>query len=417
MRIVVLDTLIQTVNFNEPVRGGLVKSAMLDVIALSEKHDVFYMYYDKATYDYKFTSVILDDIGSKDWCLKVKKKVSMAHQKLTQDIPKMVEEISSIKPDAIIVHVCSKSKYLDEISRKFIDIPKVFVFHDGVSNDDLFGTVGILGTIFKLKKYNSFITTNSDYTKDSITKVMRDREGDIRKFYPGLLEDNVDDINSYQLFDKVYDYFVYYDNNAKLDIVKNAGFSVNIGRYQKKKGVLDLLQLHKYNNHEVRLYGVQDPVFDPGLKDYKKIKEAEEKYEDNYTVCEGYSDEELREDAKHGNNLVISCPVEGFGFTAFEMGVYGMPCVILKHGDRHATEEYLQKLGASYVTVNKKANKKWRQELYDAMMNTKLSYEEKKENAQKFLDYFTIENYINEREHFIELVAKKIQNNKTKKLF
>lgn len=412
MRILVLDTLIQTVDFDQPVRGGLVKSAMLDINALAERHDVFYMYYGKPTYDYKFKSVILDDIGSKDWCLREGKKVSMAHHKLTKDIPNMLGLIGDIKPDALFIHVCSKSKYLYEIAKKFIDIPKVFIFHDGVSNDDLFGTVGILSSIFKLKKYNSLITVNSDYTADSITKVMKGRAEDIRKHYPGLLEDNVPDLETYRLFDKVYDYFVYYDNNAKLDIVKNAGFSVNIGRFQKKKGVLDLLQLHKYNNHEVRLYGVQDPVFDPGLKDYAKIKEAEEKY-DNYVVCEGFSDEELREDAKHGNNIVISCPVEGFGYTAFEMGVYGMPCVILKHGERHATEEYLEKLGAEYVTINKAGNKKWRDELYDAMMNTKLTLKEKEENALRFLDYFTMENYIDEREEFIELAKEKISKQKT----
>jgi hypothetical protein len=416
MRIVVLDTLIQTVDFDQPVRGGLVKSAMLDVNALAEKHEVFYMYYGKPTFDYKFQSVILDDLGSKDWCLREGKKVSQAHQKLTKDIPKMIETISNIKPDALIIHVCSKSMYLDEIAKKFMDVPKIFIFHDGVSNDDLFGTVGILATVFRLKKYNSLITTNSDYTSDSITKVMKNRESDIKKHYPGLLEDNVPDVNTYQLFDKVYDYFVYYDNNAKLDVVKNAGFSVNIGRFQKKKGVLDLLKLHEYNNHEVRLYGVQDPIFDPGLKDYNKILDAVEHY-DNYTLCEGYSDEELREDAKHGNNIVISCTVEGFGYTAFEMGVFGMPCVILKHGDRHATEEYLQKVGAAYEVVNKKDNKNWKGELYNAMMNTKLSFEEKKTNAEKFLDYFTLENYIEERENFIELAREKIIKDKRKTLF
>lgn len=415
MKIVVLDTLIQTVDFDQPVRGGLVKSAMLDANAMAEKHDVFYMYYGKPTYEYNFTPIILDDIGSKDWCLKNNKKVSLAHTKLTKDIPKMIAGISEIQPDALIIHVCSKSKYLEEVAKKFIDIPKIFVFHDGVSNDDLFGTVGILSTIFKLKKYNSLITTNSDYTKDSITKVMINREDDIRKYYPKLLND-VDDVKNYQLFDKVYDYFVYYDNNAKLDVVDNAGFSVNIGRYQKKKGVLDLLHIHKYNNHSIRLYGVQDPVFDPGLKDYKKIKEAEANY-DNYMICEGYSDKELREDAKYGNNIVISCPVEGFGYTAFEMGVFGMPCVILKHGDRHATEEYLDKLGAEYVTVNKKGNKNWKEELYEAMLMTKLSVSAKRKNAQKFLDYFTIDNYIDEREQFIELAQKEINKTNKNRLF
>ena len=130
-------------------------------------------------------------------------------------------------------------------------------------------------------------------------------------------------------------------------------------------------------------------------------------------MCEGWSDEDLREDAKYARNVVISCPVEGFGFTAFEMGIFGMPCVILKTGERHATEEYLKKLGASYVVVNTKGNKQWKKELYKAMEETKLTIEEKKANAQKFLNYFTLLNYIRERDNFIELAKKKIKINKT----
>jgi len=414
MRILILDTLIQTVDFTQPVRGGLVKAVWNDAIALSQKHDVFYAYYGKPTFDYKFHSVILGDKGAKDWCLKHNKKTSLAHHKLKKDIPKYIDIISTIDPDVLIINVESKSQYLEAIAKKFIDIPKIFVFYDGVSNNDLFGTAGIIGTILKLKKYNSLITTISEYTADSITQVMIDREKDMRQYYDFMKE--IPDVNTYQLFDVCSDHFVYYDNNAKLDIVDNAGFSVNIGRYQKKKGVLDLLNIHKFNNHIVKLYGVQDPVWDTGLEAYKKIKDAEEKY-DNYEVCEAYSDEELREDAKHGNNIVISCTVEGFGYTAFEMGVYGMPCVILKQGERHATEEYLKKVGASYVVVDKKGNKNWKEELYEAMLLTKLNRKEKKENAEKLLEYFTIENYIQEREDFIELAKQKLQNNKTKKLF
>lgn len=410
MKILIIDTLIQTVDFEKPVRGGLVKSAMMDAEALSQKHDVFYMYYGKPTYDYKFHSVILDDIGSKDWCLKRNKNVSLAYHKLKLDIPKMISAISYINPDAIIIHVCSKSLYLEEIAKKFIDTPKIFIFHDGLLNNDIYGTIGILTTIFKLKKYNSLITTNSNYTKDSIISVIQNRVNDIKKFFPGLL-DNID-VNTIELFDKVYDYFVYYDNKAKLDIVENKDFSVNIGRFQKKKGVLDLLHLHKYNNHKIKLYGVQDPIFDPGLKDYQKIKEMEQQH-NNYIICENFLDKELREDAKYGNNLVISCTIEGFGFTAFEMGVFGMPCIILKHGKRHATEEYLTKIGASFISIDKKGNKNWKSELYTTMLNLKLSIEEKKENAQRFLNYFTIDNYINEREKFIQFAKNKIVNKKT----
>jgi glycosyltransferase involved in cell wall biosynthesis len=411
MKIAVIDTLIQTIDFDQPVRGGLVKSAILDVEALSCDHDVSFLYYGKPWRKGRFHAISLDSLGSKDWCLKNKKKVSMAHHKLRKDTPLMLETLSEINPDAIIIHVCSKSNYLYEIAKKFIDTPKIFMFHDGVSNDDLFGTAGILHTIVQLKKYGSFIVTNSEYTRDSITKVMIHRELDLRKFYPELMKE-IKDVNTYQLFDKVYDYFVYYDPYTKPEVTDNENFSVNIGRYQKKKGVLNLLELHKQSDHIVKLFGVKDPVFDPGLKDYAKIKEHTEKHM-NYILCENFSDEKLREEARRGQNVVISCPVEGFGYTAFEMGIFGMPCVIVKIGERHATEEYLKKLGASYVAINAKGNRDWKKQLYKAVEETKLTVEEKKENAKKFLDYFTLQNYINEREAFIELAKKKIKNTKT----
>ena len=65
-----------------------------------------------------------------------------------------------------------------------------------------------------------------------------------------------------------------------------------------------------------------------------------------------------------------------------------------------------------------KGNKNWKKDLYYAMLITKLSKEEKRKNAQKFLDYFKIDNYINERKMFIGLAKEKISLNLNKnKLF
>ena len=71
------------------------------------------------------------------------------------------------------------------------------------------------------------------------------------------------------------------------------------------------------------------------------------------------------------------------------------------------------------IEENKKGNKNWKAELYEAMLMTKLSKKEKKENAQKLLDYFTIDNYIDERERFFEMAQKKVEegSKKTNKLF
>lgn len=151
MRIVVLDTLIQTVNFDKPVRGGLVKAVWNDVIALAEKHEVFYMYYGKADYQHKFTPIVLGKTGVKDTYVKKGKKTSMAHHEIKRETPKIINKIASIDPDVLIVNVESKSVYLEEIAKRFKDTPKIFVFYDAISNNDLFGSAGIIDKIIKLK--------------------------------------------------------------------------------------------------------------------------------------------------------------------------------------------------------------------------------------------------------------------------
>ncbi len=415
MKILIIDTLIQTVNFDKPVRSGLIKSAMLDANALSKYHETYYMYSGKPTFNYKFKSIIIDDLGTKDWCIANNKKTRSSYIKFRKDSPVIIKKISELKPDVIFIHVHSRAQYIVDIANRFEDTPKIYIFHDAATNNDLFGTGRILTAIHRLRKFNSIIVTNSNYTAENISKTLCEREEGFRKFFPHILENKLD-VATYKPFDKVFDYFVYYDGTTSLDVVKNDGFSVNIGRFQKAKGVLDLLELHEHNNHPVKLFGIKDPVWDEGLKDYAKIKESEELY-DNYDVCEGYSDEDLRTAAKGGNNIVISCPIEGFGYTAFEMGIHGMPCVILKSGETHATEEYLEKIGASYVSINKLKNKKWKEELYEAMMMTKLTEKQKRKNAQKFLNYFTIENYIKEREELIEMAKETIKKNNTKTLF
>jgi len=407
MKILIIDTLIQTVNLDNPVRSGLVKSAFLDAKALAERHDVSYMYSGNPSNKFKFNTVIVDKIGAKDWCVSNNKKPTMSHYKLNKDIKIIINKIAEINPEAIFIHVYSKSRYLFKICEKFPNIPKIFVFHDCATNNDLIVTGRIVEAIMKLQKYNAFITTNSEYTKDSIESVMNAREDDMRKYFN--LIPTIKDFKTFKIFDAIYDYFVYYDNKIIPDIVDNGGFSVNIGRYDKQKGIFNLLQLHKRNNHKLKLYGIKDPVFDVGLVNYNKIKNLSDTY-NNYEMCENYSDKKLREDAKYGNNIIISCPTEGFGYTAFEMGCFGIPSIILKKGKRHATEEYLSKVGAKFKSINM-LESGWKNKLYDLMPTYKLSKQEKLLNANKFLNYFNIENYINEREKFIKLATIKLNKN------
>jgi len=210
MKILIVDSFAQPVDYSKPVQGGLVKSSMMDAEAMSKRHDVHYMYYGFPCYDQGFKPIVIDELSPAQWCLKNKKKVREAHRKITADIPIYINEIAKVSPDALIIHVVSKSKYIRELSKKFYDIPRIYVFHDGVSNNDLFGTIGIIKCWLDIQKYNGFITTNSEYTRDTIYQVLIDREEYARENYPEIMC-QIPDVHNINLVDAAFDHFVYYN--------------------------------------------------------------------------------------------------------------------------------------------------------------------------------------------------------------
>jgi len=83
------------------------------------------------------------------------------------------------------------------------------------------------------------------------------------------------------------------------------------------------------------------------------------------------------------------------------MGIYGVPTIVIRQGEDHATEEYLKKVGA-FHKVFQIGSKDFYTNLYEAMKSYKITLGERKENAKKFSDYFSIENYITERETLLQ---------------
>ena len=209
MKIAILDSFIQTIDYSKPVQGGLARSSMMDAEAMATRHNVHYVYYGEVANDKSFTTYSLGPLTPPDQCLKMNKKTRDAHYLLSKDIPLLLETIAKIDPDGIFIHVVSKSKYLEAICKKFYDTPRVFIFHDGVSNNDLFGTIGIISKWLMIKKYNGMIVTNSEYTRDTIYQVLIDREDDCRRLYPEIMK-QIPDVHNINLVDKAFNHFVYY---------------------------------------------------------------------------------------------------------------------------------------------------------------------------------------------------------------
>ena len=399
MNIVVIDTLIQTINIDGPIRNGLVRSALMDVEALSTRHRVHFMYYGlKPKANPKWSALVIGKLGVKDYCNQQGINAKYGFLKVRKDLPAIIHLLKNVRPvNAMIIHVFIKSKYLQRIAEEFISIPILFIFHDQVYNNDIYSLAYMLKLIAGLKQLkNSFIITNSDYTKQGIISLYRNRYSVLRRNFQlkSMTEPHM-------CFDHIFKYFAFYPSSREIEIVDNKNYSVNIGRYTTKKGVHYLFGLTRFGNFHIWLFGHKDEIFDKDLKFFIRLQDYVQKHPGNYQLCQNYSQQELQEEAKYGRNLIISCPSEGFGFTAFEMGIYGLPVIILKKGEFHATEEYLKRIGANYISINILNGPYYKKELYDAITAIRLTRDEKLLNARRFFKYFTLQNYLREREELI----------------
>ncbi len=403
MNIVVIDTLIQTIDFKEPVRNGLVRSAMMDVEALCLRHDVHFLYYGKKPDSTcKWKPLIIGDLGVKDYCILENTDRKYSFLKIRKDLPVILNLLKSVKPiHGFIIHVFMNSKYLERIAREFPGVPKLFIFHDKVYNNNIFSLATMLKLMTALKKYpGSRILTNSDYTRQGIISLYKSRYRDIMDIFSGA---PVSDPLS--CFDHVFRHFAFYSSPKKAQVVGNKDFSVNIGRYTRKKGIPYLFGLPAYGNFKIKLFGQTDEIFDRELKFFHRLQKYIRRYPEHFQLCRNYSTGDLFTEAKSGKNLIITCPVEGFGFTAFEMGKFGLPVVILKNGELHATEEYLNRIGASYLSVNLSEKTGYKKQLYEAITSLELTKQEKALNAKRYLNYFTLANYVKEREDLLNNVS------------
>jgi hypothetical protein len=355
MKILIVNDLSKTLDF-KIISDGMTKTSIDQASALSTVNQVDFAYCGTEHHDYQFNSIILD-VNAPD---------------KTRDKMKLLSKIVDVGYDIIIIHSqrCSK---LEQFCQRFIDTPKIIFVHD--CPIDLFMYISLQKNIVKLKQLNCKIVTNSKYTHDRLNNLYRER----------LLYYGYEYIE--QVCDMYSQCFTYI--NAQPTINNALKYSTNIGRIHPFKEPQRLLGIHKYSNHGIHFFGRLD-VFEPlALKLYQKIKTATELYP-NYHIHINQEHEYINSYLQNAQNHVITWTNEGFGYTALEAGIYGVPSVIVQRYDRHATAEHLQQIGAAYTIVDYKD----RRALYDIVDQYSLTLEQRKENSIKFLQYYTLENYI-----------------------
>ena len=108
-------------------------------------------------------------------------------------------------------------------------------------------------------------------------------------------------------------------------------------------------------------------------------------------------------------SIILPCFHEGFGYTAFEAGIFGVVPVVLVKDNEHATTEYLTRVGVKHFSADF-GDESAIYNTIDESLN--VTVEDRIDISSKLLSYFSVENYVNNR---IELMncAKKVSNTET----
>jgi hypothetical protein len=380
MKVLIIDNLTQTFE-GSIVRSGLQKSSKLDAQAFSKFYDTTYAYCGSIIdYKYTYTHKVLSPLGAKDLCLSKGESAKSSFKYVRvflQDLKKELEEA-----EIIIAH-CHSLTMLTTINELVSNKKIIFIIHDVI---DLMWQSGFTGAVNALKKKpnnNYKIMTNSDY---SIQRANYNygRRKSFEKIKSGD-----------ELFDGYIKHFIWTDE--KLEVREKANFFATIGRYTSDKFHHKLYNHRNFTNdyhHKTIHFGVKDPIRDKGLKYYNTLIKMADSFVENA------SDEELNIALQTVKAVILPCPHEGFGFTAFEAGIYGAVPVVLMQAFSgtdikcHATNEYLNRSKTFHYTVDFNDE----HELYSLMdesINTPM--ELRKQISNSLLSYFTLENYVNER--------------------
>ena len=386
MKILIIDNLTETFN-GTLVKSGLQRSSKLDAQGFSKLgYDTTYIFCGNIDDTYPYKKISVDDYGAKERAVIEGKSPKQSSMYIKQYLNRISKELNSA--DYIIAH-CHSSGMITGVNNLVIDKKILFVVHDVV---DLMWANGFSGAVRKMRESGRnycYIGTNSQYSINRLNQIST-RGGD--NIYSGD-----------EGFDGYIKHFVWTDVKPTLDDVQNVGdTSAVIGRYEPNKYHH---KLYNYNNtnHKIVHYGMRDKRFDLGEKYFSRLAQRANDYRENL------SDEELQNCIKSSRSIILPCFHEGFGYTAFEAGIFGVVPVVLVKDNKHATTEYLTRVGVKHFSADF-GDESAIYNTIDESLN--VTVEDRMDISSKLLSYFSVENYVNNR---IELMncAKKVSNTET----
>ena len=386
MKILIIDNLTETFLGTE-VKSGLQRSSKLDARAFAKLgYDTTYIFCGQIDDTYSYKKISVDDYGAKERAVLEGKNQRQSSPYIKQYLKRVGREINSA--DYIIAH-CHSSGMITGLNNLVQNKRILFVIHDVVDLMWANGFSGAVRTMRESGRNYCYVSTNSQYSINRLNIISR-RGGD--NIYSGD-----------EGFDGYIKHFVWTDViPTEEEIVNVNNTSAVIGRYETHKYHHKLYN-YKNPNHKIIHYGMKDKRRDSDLKYYNRLIRDANDYKENLF------DKELWDNVKLSRSIILPCFHEGFGYTAFEAGIFGVVPVVLTKDNDHATTEYLTRANVKHYSVD------FNDEIaiyktIDESLN--VTTDDRKEISKKLLDYFSVMNYTNERIEILKS-AKKRENTET----
>ena len=386
MKILIIDNLTETFVGTE-VKSGLQRSSKLDARAFAKLgYDTTYIFCGQIDDTYPYKKISVDDYGAKERAVLEGKNQRQSSPYIKQYLKRVTKQINSA--DYIIAH-CHSSGMITGLNNLVQNKRILFVIHDVVDLMWANGFSGAVRTMRESGRNYCYVSTNSQYSINRLNIISR-RGGD--NIYSGD-----------EGFDGYIKHFVWTDViPTEEEIVNVNNTSAVIGRYETHKYHHKLYN-YKNPNHKIIHYGMKDKRRDSDLKYYNRLIRDANDYKENLF------DKELWDNVKLSRSIILPCFHEGFGYTAFEAGIFGVVPVVLTKDNDHATTEYLTRANVKHYSVD------FNDEIaiyktIDESLN--VTTDDRKEISKKLLDYFSVMNYTNERIEILKS-AKKKENTET----
>ena len=386
MKILIIDNLTETFVGTE-VKSGLQRSSKLDAQAFAKLgYDTTYIFCGQIDDTYPYKKISVDDYGAKERAVLEGKNQRQSSPYIKQYLKRVTKQINSA--DYIIAH-CHSSGMITGLNNLVQNKRILFVIHDVVDLMWANGFSGAVRTMRESGRNYCYVSTNSQYSINRLNIISR-RGGD--NIYSGD-----------EGFDGYIKHFVWTDViPTEEEIVNVNNTSAVIGRYETHKYHHKLYN-YKNPNHKIIHYGMKDKRRDSDLKYYNRLIRDANDYKENLF------DNELWDNVKLSRSIILPCFHEGFGYTAFEAGIFGVVPVVLTKDNDHATTEYLTRANVKHYSVDFN-DEIAIYETIDESLN--VTTDDRKEISKKLLDYFSVMNYTNERIEILKS-AKKRENTET----